>query len=41
MKDIEAPGDTVEFDFKADITGITEVELEDAGLQIASLRVDP
>jgi hypothetical protein len=41
MKDIEAPGDTVTFDFKADITGITEVELEDAGLQIASLRVDP
>jgi plastocyanin len=41
MKDIEHPGDTVTFDFKADITGITEVELEDAGLQIASLRVDP
>lgn len=41
MKDIEAPGDTVRFDFKADITGITEVELEDRGLQIASIRVDP
>jgi plastocyanin len=41
MKDIEQPGDTVTFDFKADITGITEVELEDAELQIASLRVDP
>jgi plastocyanin len=41
MKDIEKPGDTVTFDFKADITGITEVELEDSELQIASLRVDP
>ncbi len=40
-KDIEAPGDTVKFDFKANITGITEAELEDAGLQIASIRVDP
>ena len=40
-KDIEAPGDTVKFSFKANITGITEVELEDAGLQIASIRVDP
>ena len=40
-KDIEAPGDTVTFDFKASITGITEAELEDAGLQIASIRVDP
>jgi hypothetical protein len=40
-KDIEAPGDTVTFDFKADITGITEAELENAGVQIASIRVDP
>jgi hypothetical protein len=40
-QDIEAPGDTVTFDFKASITGITEVELENAGLQIASIRVDP
>ncbi|MEA2125788.1 MAG: hypothetical protein QOI80_2570 [Solirubrobacteraceae bacterium] len=40
-KDIEKPGDTVTFDFKANITGITEVELEGAKLQIASIRVDP
>jgi hypothetical protein len=40
-KDIEKPGDTVKFDFKANITGITEAELENAGLQIASIRVDP
>ena len=40
-KDIEKPGDTVKFDFKANITGITEAELENAKLQIASIRVDP
>ena len=39
-KDIE-PGRTVRFNFPATITGITEIELEAAGLQIASLRVDP
>ena len=40
MKDI-APGETVNFSFPASITGIFEVELEDAGEQIAQLRVDP
>ncbi len=36
-----APGEPVTFSFKATITGITEVELEDRGVHIASLRVDP
>jgi heme/copper-type cytochrome/quinol oxidase subunit 2 len=40
MKDV-APGKTVTFSFRADITGIFEIELEDAGEQIAQLRVDP
>ena len=40
MKDVE-PGRTITFSFPADITGIFEVELEDAGQQIAQLRVDP
>jgi hypothetical protein len=40
MKDIE-PGKTITFSFPATITGIFEVELEDAGEQIAELRVDP
>jgi heme/copper-type cytochrome/quinol oxidase subunit 2 len=40
MKDIE-PGKTVTFSFPADITGIFEIELENAGEQIAQLRVDP
>jgi hypothetical protein len=40
MKDVE-PGKTVTFSFPADITGIFEIELEDAGEQIAQLRVDP
>lgn len=40
MKDV-VPGKPVRFDFPADITGITEVELEDSGLEIAALRVDP
>jgi len=40
MKDIE-PGRTVAFSFKADITGIFEIELEDAQEQIGQLRVDP
>jgi heme/copper-type cytochrome/quinol oxidase subunit 2 len=40
MKDVE-PGQTVTFSFPASITGIFEVELEDAGKQIAQLRVDP
>jgi len=40
MKDVE-PGKTITFSFPADITGIFEIELEDAGEQIAQLRVDP
>ncbi len=40
MKDIE-PGKTIEFSFPAKITGIFEIELEDAGEQIGQLRVDP
>jgi FtsP/CotA-like multicopper oxidase with cupredoxin domain len=40
MKDL-VPGETVTISFKATITGIFEVELEDSGEQIAELRVDP
>jgi heme/copper-type cytochrome/quinol oxidase subunit 2 len=40
MKDVE-PGKTITFSFPATITGIFEIELEDAGQQIAQLRVDP
>ena len=40
MKDIE-PGKTIAFSFPADITGIFEIELEDAGEEIGRLRVDP
>ena len=40
MKDIR-PGQTITFAFPATITGIFEVEFEDAGRQIAQLRVDP
>ena len=40
MKDLE-PGKTAVMSFKATITGIFEIELEDAGEQIAELRVDP
>jgi heme/copper-type cytochrome/quinol oxidase subunit 2 len=40
MKDVE-PGQTITFSFPATITGIFEVELENAGEQIAQLRVDP
>jgi pyruvate/2-oxoglutarate dehydrogenase complex dihydrolipoamide acyltransferase (E2) component len=40
MKDIE-PGKTIAFSFPATITGIFEIELEDAGEQIGQLRVDP
>lgn len=35
------PGKPVEFDFQATITGIAEIELEGAGVQIAELRVNP
>ena len=40
MKDV-VPGETVTVSFKATITGIFEIELEDAGEQIGELRVDP
>jgi cytoskeletal protein RodZ len=40
MKDVKAGG-SVTFRFKAKIDGIFEVELEDAGVQIASLKVTP
>jgi hypothetical protein len=40
MKDIE-PGKTITFSFPATITGIFEIELEDAGEEIGQLRVDP
>lgn len=39
-KAVEAGG-TVRFSFPADIEGIFEVELENAGAQLAQLRVDP
>lgn len=38
MKDVTAGG-SVSFSFKASIDGIFEVELENAGVQIASLKV--
>ncbi len=38
MKDVKAGG-TVSFAFKGDIEGVFEVELEGAGVQIASLKV--
>ena len=40
MKDVE-PGETITMSFKATITGIFEIEFEDAGEQIGELRVDP
>jgi hypothetical protein len=40
MKDVKA-GETTRIFFKADIDGIFEIELEDAGTPIAELRVDP
>jgi hypothetical protein len=40
MKDV-APGQPVTFAFRADITGIFEVELEDSGVLLGNLRVDP
>jgi heme/copper-type cytochrome/quinol oxidase subunit 2 len=40
MKDVE-PGQTITFSFPASIPGIFEIELENAGEQIAQLRVDP
>jgi hypothetical protein len=40
LKEIAA-GQTVAFSFPASITGIFEIELEGAGEQLGSLRVDP
>ena len=40
MKDV-VPGETTTMSFKATITGIFEIELEDAGTEIASLKVEP
>jgi hypothetical protein len=40
MKDVEAGG-TATIAFKADVPGQFEVELEDRGLQIAELTVEP
>ena len=40
LKDIQ-PGQTIAFAFPATITGIFEVELEDAGELLGNLRVDP
>jgi hypothetical protein len=40
MKDLE-PNTTATVSFKATITGIFEIEFEDAGEQIGELRVDP
>lgn len=40
MKDV-GPGATATFSFEGDITGRFEVELEDRGVEIASLRVSP
>ena len=40
MKDLE-PNKTATVSFKATITGIFEIEFEQAGEQIAELRVDP
>jgi hypothetical protein len=40
MKDVPAGG-TITFDFKANISGSFEIELEDHKEQIASLKVEP
>ena len=40
FEDLE-PGKTATVSFKADITGIFEVELEDSGTPIAELKVEP
>jgi hypothetical protein len=41
VKKVVAAGGTVMFSFKATIDGIFEVELENAAVQIASLKVNP
>jgi heme/copper-type cytochrome/quinol oxidase subunit 2 len=40
LKDV-VPGKITRMSFKADITGIFEIELEDSGKEIARLRVEP
>jgi FtsP/CotA-like multicopper oxidase with cupredoxin domain len=35
------PGKTTSFSFKANIEGIFEIELENSGVEIASLKVEP
>jgi len=40
MKDV-VPGETTTMSFKATITGIFEIELEDAGTEIGELKVEP
>ena len=40
MKDVPA-GKTTTMSFKADITGIFEIEFEDSGTEIAELRIEP
>jgi hypothetical protein len=40
MKDV-TPGKPVKFEFKANIDGQFEIELEDRALEIATLRVNP
>ena len=39
-KDV-GPGAPATFSFKADITGIFEIELHGSGTQLASLKVEP
>lgn len=41
MEDIPQGGGSVEFDFPAEIEGIFEAELEEGGVQILELRVNP
>jgi hypothetical protein len=40
LRDVAAGG-TARFDFKADIPGVFEIELEEAGVEVARLRVEP
>ena len=40
LRDVAAGG-VARFNFKADIPGVFEVELEESGLEIARLRVEP
>lgn len=40
LRDVTAGG-TARFDFKADIPGVFEIEFEEAGIEVARLRVEP